>query len=104
MNNRFLNAITTDYLHEGLFDETFNLQKASIDVSSILKKDTIKVLIEVNHNQINTLLNLTDVQPYELLYFDGNKKFQGKSFSLFSGKAPFHIQTTAHYILLNPLV
>ena len=104
MNNRFSNAITTDYLHEGLFDETYYLQKASVDISSILKNDTIKVLIEVNHNQINTLLNLTGVQPYELLYFDVNKKFTGKSFSLFSDEAPFYIQTTAHYILLNPLV
>lgn len=104
MNNRFSNAITTDYLHEGLFDETYYLQKASVDISSILKNDTIKVLIEVNHNQINTLLNLTGVQPYELLYFDVNKKFTGKSFSLISGVAPFHIQTRARFVLLIPLV
>ncbi|ESU19173.1 hypothetical protein FCR2A7T_25960 [Flavobacterium cauense R2A-7] len=103
MNTCSSKAITTDYLHEGLYEETVNLQNASVDVFSVIKNDTIRILISVNHNQINTLLNLTGVQPYELLYFDENKNFTGKAFSLFTGAAPFHIQTTAHYILLNPL-
>ena len=64
---------------------------------------TSTFFFQINHKQINTLLDLTNCSPYELWYFDEKEKFTGKSFSLQKGGAPFLIQTQARFIALVPL-
>jgi hypothetical protein len=102
MNTLFLNFSTIDR-------ETIVLpcQKTEVTDSVVVVKSLIAVnpkilLLEIKHNYINTLLDLTNVSPYELWYFDQQQIFIAKSFSLQNGAAPFQIQTQARYVALIP--
>lgn len=79
-----------------------------VDVTTVLVKKLIKdspqtFFFRINHQQINTLLDLTECSPYGIWYFDHKKEFTGKSFSLQKGGAPFLVQTQARFIALVPV-
>lgn len=76
--------------------------KPIILVNELILGHTKSIFFEVTHGQLNTLLDLTNVTPYELWYFNEKNEFTGKSFSLQKGNAPFQIQTQARYIALIP--
>ncbi|QKJ64974.1 hypothetical protein [Flavobacterium sp. M31R6] len=59
-------------------------------------------LFSIKHEQLNTVLDLTEITPFQLIYFNENKEFIGGSFSLGSPEHLFSIQTTAKHILLIP--
>lgn len=64
---------------------------------------TMPLYLEVEHQQINTLLELTKVYPYVLLYFDekdGEILFKGAAFSLNNFDKPFVISTQYKKILV----
>ena len=56
--------------------------------------------LEIEHHQINTLLELSKVSPFVLLYFDEKLLFIGAAFSLNGSQSPFGISTQAKKILL----
>ncbi len=102
MNTLFLNFSTIDRETIVLPCQKTELNDAVVVVKSLLIENPIIVLLEVKHNYINTLLDLTNVASYELWYFDQQQVFIAKSFSLQNGAAPFQIQTQARYIALIP--
>jgi len=87
--------------------------QAEVELQAVIKKtkDTfIKVLefqeatsplyLEIEHQQINTLLELTKVSPFVLLYFDEKLEFTGASYSLNLYDSPFSISTQYKKILI----
>jgi hypothetical protein len=61
------------------------------------------LFLEINHHQVNTLLELSKVSPFVLLYFDETLNFIGASYSLNGFESPFGISTQAKKILLFTL-
>lgn len=59
-------------------------------------------LLAVKHHQLNTVLDVTRITPYQLIFFDDKQNFIGCSASLGKPEHLFSIQTTAKYILLVP--
>jgi hypothetical protein len=57
------------------------------------------LFLEIEHKLLNTLIELSEVTPYVLLYFDDKEKFNGASFSLNASKSPFSISTQVKKIL-----
>jgi hypothetical protein len=65
-----------------------------------LQDGTSPLFLEIEHQQINTLLELSKVSPFVLLYFDDNLQFTGAAYSLNGFESPFGISTQAKKILL----
>ena len=61
---------------------------------------TSPLYLEIEIQQINTLLELTKVAPFVLLYFDEELEFTGASYSLNSYDSPFSISTQSKKILI----
>ncbi|SDR90694.1 hypothetical protein SAMN04515667_0960 [Formosa sp. Hel1_31_208] len=70
-----------------------------IDVANHLNKDDFSALIEFEHHQTTTILNLTNISPYVLLFFDDDLCFQGASYSIKSGSGVSTLQTAYKHIL-----
>ena len=64
-----------------------------------LNGDELGVLIQFEHKQSTTILNVTDVSPYALLFFDDELSFKGATYSIKSGTGSFIIQTQYKNIL-----
>jgi hypothetical protein len=64
-----------------------------------LQEGETPLFLEIEHQQLNTLIELSEVTPYVLLYFDDKEKFNGASFSLNASKSPFSISTQCKRIL-----
>lgn len=60
---------------------------------------TTPLFLEIEHTQLNTLLELTKVTPYTLLYFEENLIIKGAAFSLNGSQSSFSINTQAKKIL-----
>jgi hypothetical protein len=58
------------------------------------------LFLEIEHSQINTLLELSKVSPFVLLYFDESLHFTGASYSLNGSQSPFGISTQTKRILV----
>ena len=70
-----------------------------------LQQSVLPLFLEIEHQQLNTLLELTKVFPYVLLYFDaenGIELFKGAAFNLNNTDKPFSISTQYKKILLLP--
>jgi hypothetical protein len=68
-----------------------------------LKQGALPLFLEIEHQQLNTLLELTKVFPYVLLYFDVENDielFKGAAFNLNNLDKPFTISTQYKKILL----
>ena len=76
------------------------LESAFVDLTNYFKKEELGVLIQFTHQQITTLLDLTRVAPYVLLYFDKDLIYKGASYSIKSGTGNFTISTQYKNILL----
>ncbi|MCF6140490.1 hypothetical protein L1S34_04255 [Flavobacterium sp. K77] len=79
-----------------------------VETTTLVVKNLINELpqtsfFQIKHQQINTLFDLIDCPPFELLYFDDKKALTGKSFSIQNTKAPFLVQTQARFVALIPL-
>ena len=64
-----------------------------------LQGGTSPLFLEINHQQVNTLMELTEVSPFVLLYFDEKLNFSGASYSINNGNGSFGINTQARRIL-----
>ena len=96
--------------------QIFSNDHTSIKVEAVVKKtnDTLlkvqellegdsPLFIEIEHQQLNTMLELTKVYPYVLLYLDikdGILLFKGAAFNLNDSEKPFAISTQFKKILL----
>ena len=58
--------------------------------------------ISVVHTELNSVLDLTGITPFQLIFFDSNQNFAGASISTGEPNHLFTIQTTAKYILMIP--
>lgn len=65
-----------------------------------IQEELRPLLLEINHQQVNTLLELSKVSPFVLLYFDDSLNFTGASFSLNGFENPFGISTQSKKVLL----
>lgn len=61
---------------------------------------TSPLFLEIEHQQINTVLELSKVSPFVLLYFDDALQFKGAAYSLNGYDSPFGISTLYKKILL----
>ena len=75
------------------------LESAFVDPTNYFKKEELGVLTQFTHQQITTLLDLTRVAPYVLLYFDKDLIYKGASYSIKSGTGNFTISTQYKNIL-----
>lgn len=91
----------------GTFDhvKSVEVQKLQTNTRYISVKETINqnenpMLLEIQNQQLTTLLDCTEFSPYELWYFDEKFQFTGKAYSLNEGPGTFQIQTQAKWILV----
>ena len=64
-----------------------------------LQDGTAPLFLEINHQQLLTFLELSEVSPFVLLYFDEELQFTGASYSINSGNGSFGIKTQFKRIL-----
>ena len=64
-----------------------------------LKDGTSPLFLEINHHHINTLLELSEMSPFLLLYFNEKFDFTGASYSINNENGSFGINTQAKKIL-----
>ena len=76
------------------------INSSFVDITNYIKEDELNLLILLEHQQPITKLNLTDVTPYVILFFDDELNFKGASHSIKSGDGNFTIQTQYKTILL----
>jgi hypothetical protein len=103
MNTLFLNFSTIDRETIVLPCQKIEVTDTVVVVKSLMADNPKILLLEIKHDHINTLLDLTNVAPYELWYFDQQQIFIAKNFSLQNSAAPFQIQTQARYVALIPI-
>ena len=60
------------------------------------------LLLNIQHPQINSMLELSKVTPFVLLYFDDTNTFSGASYSLNDFKNAFGISIQAKKLLVLP--
>lgn len=65
-----------------------------------LQNGTSPLFLEIEHQQINTVLELSKVSPFVLLYFDEELEFKGASYSLNGSDSSFGVGTLYKKILL----
>ncbi len=65
-----------------------------------LQEELTPLLLVINHQQVNSLLELSKVSPFMLLYFDDYLLHTGASFSLNGFNSPFGISTQSKKALL----
>jgi hypothetical protein len=112
MNTIAISLIEKKPHHDGgTFDHVKNVevQKLQTKANYIPLKDVISqketpTLLEIQNQNLTTLLDCTGFTPYELWYFDENFQFTGKAYSLNEGPGTFQIQTQAKWIVLIHLL
>jgi hypothetical protein len=75
------------------------LDKAFVDLSVHLENETTGALFRFTH-QHNSHLNLTNVSPYVLLFFNDTLDFVGATHSIKNGTGEFTVKTPYKHILL----
>ncbi|WP_297708043.1 hypothetical protein [uncultured Eudoraea sp.] len=89
-----------NYSQEVPINCIIELDSSFVDIANYVNEDELGVLIQFEHHQTITILNLTGVTPYVLLFFDDELYFKGASYSIKSGTGSFIIQTQYKNILL----
>ena len=83
--------------------DIFRLDDSFVDIANYLNDDRVGALFHFTHGQIKSLLNLTKVTPYTLVFFDEDLIFTGVTQSISNGMGDFAIQTQARFVLFVPL-
>lgn len=85
---------------------------AFIDISNHIKNNSEGFLLRIEDTARIAMLNLTNVSPYLLLFFDEELLFKGTSYSIKGGSGNYTIQTQyknilflrmPHNLKLNPI-
>jgi len=90
---------TIDYF-ESIEVQWHSISTKSVEIATLLTKKIQPIFLEIEHEDLTTLLDLTNVVPYEIWYFDAKKQFKGKAFSLHTGSGTFRVETQARFVLL----
>ena len=80
-------------------DSLIETNLAFLDMTSIINFKQKVLLLKINHSKTNTIMNLTHVVPYVLLFFNEKYEFCGASYSLNKEKASYMLQTEYKTIL-----
>ena len=91
-----LNDETTDTL---IADSLIETELAFLDMTSIINFKQKVLLLKIRHSKTNTIMNLTHVVPYVLLFFNEKLEFCGASYSLNKEGASYLLQTEYKTIL-----
>ncbi|MEC5166739.1 hypothetical protein RCH18_002487 [Flavobacterium sp. PL11] len=84
----------------GLKTQWHICENRNLVVSPLIEDKFTPLGIEISHSALTTQLDFTGVTPYEILLFDSEKQFMGKTFSLHEGSGTFRIETQARFILI----
>lgn len=76
------------------------LESSFVDVKNHLYKNDSGILIRLNHYHRNTTLNLSEISPYALLFFDDKLEYKGASYSIKKSNGEYIIKTQFKIILL----
>ena len=81
--------------------EVFLIKKEArtLLLQEIIQQNETPTLVQIQNNQLTTLLDCTGVSPYEIWYFDEQLQFTGKAYSLNESNSTFQIQTQAKWVL-----
>ena len=90
------NNNTTVTLTAGNLIET---KRVCLDIKSVMNMEQNVLLLKIRHSKTNTILNLTHVFPYLLLYFNETLEFCGASYSLNKEGTSYMLQTEYKTIL-----
>ena len=80
-------------------DHSFTLDTPFIDMKKYLRDNEEEILIVNENTSKNTLIDLTHITPYIILFFDDLLRYTGSTYSLHNGNAPFRITTPFKYYL-----
>ena len=77
----------------------FTIKSSFIDINKYLHENEESILIRNESNNNTTIIDLTNVTPYVLLFFDDDLYFKGASYSIKSGNGSYTIKTEYKNIL-----
>jgi len=80
-------------------DASFTVNTSFVDMQKYLKDDEEEVLLINESASKQTIINLTGITPYILLFFDDELKFKGASYSIQHTNGDFRITTAHKYYL-----
>lgn len=80
-------------------DHSFTLDTPFIDMKKYLRDNEEEILIVNKNTSKNTLIDLTHITPYIILFFDDLLRFTGATYSLQNENASFRITTPFKYYL-----
>ena len=89
----------TNQLQKLSLDHSFTLDTPFIDMKKYLRDNEEEILIVNENTSKNTLIDLTHITPYIILFFDDLLRYTGSTYSLQNGNAPFRITTPFKYYL-----
>lgn len=87
-------------IYTDLCVQEITIANSIIELKNYIIQPQTPYLINIAHNELITLLDVTDVIPYEIWYLNNELKLIGKSFSLHSESGSFRMQTQAKKLLL----
>ena len=99
LKNITLQGVWTDQKQHITLDGVFSTRSSFINMHNYIKDAEEEVLIINDSNSSNTVLHLTGITPYIILFFDKERKFKGASYSIQNGDGDFRINTSYRYIL-----
>lgn len=76
------------------------IHEKTVQVKNYCTGKTTPILLEIKHEHLITLLDVTDVVSYEIWYFDQNKQFTGKALSTNNGSDSSLVETQARFVFL----
>ena len=80
-------------------DSLIETELAFLDMTSIINFKQKVLLLKIRHSKSNTIINLTHIVPYVLLFFNEKLEFCGASYSLNKEGASYMLQTEYKTIL-----
>ena len=115
MTTVFINSKAHDITstHEVPIDAVITLDSSFVDMANYINANELSVLVQFEHQQLITILNLTEVCPYVVLCFDADLMFKEAFYSIKSGTGNFTVPTQyktllflrlPHTLQLNTLI
>ena len=80
-------------------DSLIETELAFLDMTSIINFKQKVLLLKIRHSKTNTIMDLTHVVPYGLLFFNEKLEFCAASYSLNKEGASYMLQTEYKTIL-----
>lgn len=74
--------------------------QTTVNVVALVNDSPEGCFLQLPAITLTTLLDLSNLNPYELWYFDEKQKFTGKAFALSTGDGSFLVQTQAKFVLV----